>query len=165
MGNFSVIVPIYLGAIFVFFIYIVAKIMMKKFDDKEEEEEVDPKDAYKDDGWWSKITERINKVGECVKKGTDLEIDEEDEKKANNTKKSENSGEFDVLKHRLDRTEESLNNLGKNIQYYPISLQQHFLMFFSSNLDETGFQRTVSEIADQEDSKTPPGNLIWSEIE
>jgi len=111
MGNFSVIVPIYLGAIFVFFIYIVAKIMMKKFDDKEEEEEVDPKDAYKDDGWWSKITERINKVGECVKKGTDLEIDEEDEKKANNTKKSENSGEFDVLKHRLDRTEESLNNL------------------------------------------------------
>ena len=52
-----------------------------------------------------------------------------------------------------------------DIQYYPISLQQHFLMFFSSNLDETGFQRTVSEIADQEDSKTPPGNLIWSEIE
>ena len=121
MGNFSVIVPIYLGAIFVFFIYIVAKIMMKKFDDKEEEEEVDPKDAYKDDGWWSKITERINKVGECVKKGTDLEIDEEDEKKANNTKKSENSGEFDVLKHRLDRTEESLNNLGKNI-HDPINI-------------------------------------------
>ena len=52
-----------------------------------------------------------------------------------------------------------------HVQYYPISLQQHFLMFFSSNLDETGFQRTVSEIADQEDSKTPPGNLIWSEIE
>ena len=32
MGSFSVIVPIYLGAIFVFFIYIVAKIMMKKMD-------------------------------------------------------------------------------------------------------------------------------------
>ena len=113
MGSFSVIVPIYLGAIFVFFIYIVAKIMMKKFDDKEEVvEEVDPKEAYKDDGWWGKITERINKVGECVKKGTDLEVDEEEEKKASITKKNENSGEFDVLKHRLDRTEESLNNLG-----------------------------------------------------
>jgi len=112
MGSFSVIVPIYLGAIFVFFIYIVAKIMMKKFDDKEEVvEEVDPKEAYKDDGWWGKITERINKVGECVKKGTDLEVDEEEEKKASITKKNENIGEFDVLKHRLDRTEESLNNL------------------------------------------------------
>ena len=55
--------------------------------------------------------------------------------------------------------------ISKIIQYYQISLQQHFLMFFSSNLDETGFQRTVSELADQEDSKTPPGNLIWSEIE
>merc|ERR1712029_117621 len=74
MGSFSVIVPIYLGAIFVFFIYIVAKIMMKKFDDKEE-------------------------------------VDEEEEKKASITNKNENIGEFDVLKHRLDRTEESLNNL------------------------------------------------------
>ena len=38
-------------------------------------------------------------------------------------------------------------------------------MFSTSNLDETGFQRTVSELADQEDSKTPPESLIWSEIE
>ena len=51
------------------------------------------------------------------------------------------------------------------LQQYPISLQQHFLMFSSSNLAETGFQRTVSELACQEDSKTPPGSLIWSEIE
>ena len=69
LGSFSVVVPIYLGAIFVFFIYIVAKvtdlrdyitiiitscfwqIMLKKLDNKELEVEVDVTQAYKDDGW------------------------------------------------------------------------------------------------------------------
>ena len=69
LGSFSVVVPIYLGAIFVFFIYIVAKvsdlrrkyflpltfclwqIMLKKLDNKEVEVEVDVTQAYKDDGW------------------------------------------------------------------------------------------------------------------
>ena len=133
MGSFSVIVPIYLGAIFVFFIYIVAKIMIKKIHGTEEAEEdmdIDSAEAYKDDGWWSRITERINKVGECVKTGKDLEIedseDEEETKKEEETnddvskeKKDEGNSdvggekEFAVLKHRLDRTEQSLDNLGK----------------------------------------------------
>ena len=94
--------------------------------------EMDSAEAYKDDGWWSRITERINKVGECVKTGKDLEIedseDEEEKKKEEETnddvskeKKDEGNSdvggekEFDVLKHRLDRTEQSLDNLGKCI--------------------------------------------------
>ena len=125
MGSFSVVIPIYLGAIFVFFIYIVAKIVLKKMDDKEETE--DPADAekesFKDDGWWDKITARINKVGECVKDGKDLELEDEEEEEAelhNNEEDSDkkkpvgNEQEFNVLKNRLDRTEQSLDNLGKH---------------------------------------------------
>ena len=124
MGSFSVIIPIYLGAIFVFFIYIVAKIILRKLDDKEEEEVVDvDKEGYKDDGWWVRITERINKVGECVKEGRDLEPEEEVEEAEQETgsqqedeEQEEVAGsevEFAVLKNRLDRTEKSLDNLGK----------------------------------------------------
>ena len=81
MGSFSVVIPIYLGAIFVFFIYIVAKIVLKKLDDKEEvEDPVDTdKESFKDDSWWDKITDRINRVGECVKEGKDLELEDEEE--------------------------------------------------------------------------------------
>ena len=60
------VVPIYLGAIFVFFVYIVAKvshmyhpvryvflcqILLKKLDGKDQEEVVDVTQAYKDDNW------------------------------------------------------------------------------------------------------------------
>ena len=124
MGSFSVIIPIYLGAIFVFFIYIVAKIILRKLDDKEEEEVVDvDKEGYKDDGWWVRITERINKVGECVKEGRDLEPEEEVEEVEQETGSQQedeeqeevagSEAEFTVLKNRLDRTEKSLDNLGK----------------------------------------------------
>ena len=124
MGSFSVIIPIYLGAIFVFFIYIVAKIILRKLDDKEEEEVVDvDKEGYKDDGWWVRITERINKVGECVKEGRDLEPEEEVEEAEQETGSQQedeeqvevagSEAEFTVLKNRLDRTEKSLDNLGK----------------------------------------------------
>ena len=69
LGSFSVVVPIYIGAIFVFFVYIVAKvtpsslshsqlltlsvsqILLKKFEDKDRVEEVDATLAYKDDSW------------------------------------------------------------------------------------------------------------------
>ena len=66
LGSFSVVVPIYLGAIFVFFVYIVAKvshmyhpvryvflcqILLKKLDGKDQEEVVDVTQAYKDDNW------------------------------------------------------------------------------------------------------------------
>ena len=47
----------------------------------------------------------------------------------------------------------------------PFTLHQLVPLFSPSNLDEIEFQRIVSELACQEDSKTPPGNLIWSEIE
>ena len=127
MGSFSVVIPIYLGAIFVFFIYIVAKIVLKKLDDKEEEDPVDgDKESYQDDGWWNRITDRINKVGECVKEGKDLDLEEEEQeeekgeevKKSDETADNEKSGskeEFNNLKNRLDRTEKSLDNLGKKL--------------------------------------------------
>ena len=125
MGSFSVVIPIYLGAIFVFFIYIVAKIVLKKLDDKEEvEDPVDAdKESFKDDNWWDKITDRINRVGECVKEGKDLELEEEDEEAELKNKdeaadKKQDDGseqEFKVLKNRLDRTEQSLDNLGKTL--------------------------------------------------
>ena len=128
MGSFSVVIPIYLGAIFVFFIYIVAKIVLKKLDDKEEvEDPVDAdKESFKDDSWWDKITDRINRVGECVKEGKDLELeDEEEEEEAELKNKDEaadkkqdgSDQEFKVLKNRLDRTEQSLDNLGKAIMF------------------------------------------------
>ena len=47
----------------------------------------------------------------------------------------------------------------------PFTLHQLVPLFSPSNLDEIEFQRIVSELACQEDSKTPPGNLIWSKIE
>ena len=124
MGSFSVVIPIYLGAIFVFFIYIVAKIVLKKLDDKEEvEDPVDTdKESFKDDSWWDKITDRINRVGECVKEGKDLELEEEDEEaelknkdEAADMKQDGSEQEFKVLKNRLDRTEQSLDNLGKTL--------------------------------------------------
>ena len=129
MGGFSAIIPIYLGLIFVFFIYIVGKIIMKKIDDKEEiveEEETDPGDAYKDDGWWSKLTERITKVGECVKAGKDLETEDEDEEdetdveesaKKNDNNEEDNpdedthENEYSVLEERLEKQEKSLESL------------------------------------------------------
>ena len=128
MGSFSVVIPIYLGAIFVFFIYIVAKIVLKKLDDKEEvEDPVDAdKESFKDDSWWDKITDRINKVGECVKEGKDLELEDEEEDEeaelknkdeAADKKKDGSDQEFKVLKNRLDRTEQSLDNLGKTIMF------------------------------------------------
>ena len=100
---------------------------MKKFDDTEVEEviEPEPKEVYKDDGWWSKITERINKVSECVNSGKDLEVEEEDEDKIDEVEdvkklaKNEDEShqkEFALLKHRMDRTENSLDSLG-NIKY------------------------------------------------
>ena len=128
MGSFSVVIPIYLGAIFVFFIYIVAKIVLKKLDDKEEvEDPVDAdKESFKDDNWWDKITDRINRVGECVKEGKDLELEDEEENEeaelknkdeAADKKKDGSDQEFKVLKNRLDRTEQSLDNLGKTIMF------------------------------------------------
>ena len=101
--------------------------MMKKFDDTEVEEvvEPEPKEVYKDDGWWSKITERINKVSECVNSGKDLEVDEDDEdnvdevedaKKLDKNEDESQQKEFASLKHRMDRTENSLDSLG-NIEY------------------------------------------------
>ena len=124
MGAFSVVIPIYLGAIFVFFIYIVAKIVLKKMDgEKEDEEPVEvDKESYKDDSWWNQITDRINKVNECVKEGKDLELEEDDEivelqkkEEVDDKNKVGSEQEFNVLKTRLDRTEKSLDNLGKNL--------------------------------------------------
>ena len=47
-----------------------------------------------------------------------------------------------------------------------VSLHQHvFFLFSPSNLDKTGFQRIVFELAFQEDSQTPPESLIWLGIE
>merc|ERR1740123_2325018 len=120
MGAFSVVIPIYLGAIFVFFIYIVAKIVLKKMDgDKEDEEPVEvDKESYKDDSWWNQITDRINKVNECVKEGKDLELEEDDEivelqkkEEVDDKNKVGSEQEFNVLKTRLDKTEKSLDNL------------------------------------------------------
>ena len=102
--------------------------MMKKFDDTEVEEvvEPEPKEVYKDDGWWSKITERINKVSECVNSGKDLEVDDEenednideveDAKKLDKNEDESQHKEYASLKHRMDRTENSLDSLG-NIEY------------------------------------------------
>ena len=103
--------------------------MMNKEDEEEVKEDdleavVDvDKEGYKDDGWWVRITERINKVGECVKEGRDLEPEEEVEEAEQETgsqqedeeqeKVAGSEAEFTVLKNRLDRTEKSLDNLGK----------------------------------------------------
>ena len=108
--------------------------MFKKFDDKEEDDvsqEAEPKEVYKDDGWWGKITDRINKVSECVNSGKDLEVEEEPEKKEEDKDVDEdeevrtiladiesNQKEFASLKNRMDRTEKSLDNLGKILNVF-----------------------------------------------
>ena len=104
--------------------------MFKKFDDKEEDvsKEEEPTEVYKDDGWWGKITDRINKVSECVNAGKDLEVEEEEEKKEEDKVDEDeevrtiladiesNQKEFASLKNRMDRTEKSLDNLGKRFK-------------------------------------------------
>ena len=46
-----------------------------------------------------------------------------------------------------------------------VSLQQYVPLFSLPNLNEIDFPIKVSELAWQEDSKTPPESLIWSKIE
>ena len=98
---------------------------MKKIDDKEEivEEEKDPGDAYKEDGWWTKLTDRINRVGECVRAGKDLETeDEEDQDEEEDQNKAEKDqaavqGSKDVsqIEERLDKQEKSLECLSSQM--------------------------------------------------
>jgi len=155
LGSFSVVVPIYLGAIFVFFVYIVAKILLKKLDGKDQEEVVDVTQAYKDDNWWSKLLERIARVSEAVNSGEDIELvqpdDQHDQEPIDQpddeNEKSSSVQDINILSCRLDRTEQSLDSLVSEMgQLAGLLTQQSLLINQLLTEIKTGKESRAQEV-------------------